>query len=100
MKPKRIILGLLCAGVVLGGGFSVQKTYADETQSVRTAKSQNEAEIVELQPSDVEISGDTITRLTSQAVAQKLINGGALVIPESLASKIGAAVFPGIVFNG
>ncbi|MSE21094.1 hypothetical protein GKC44_07520, partial [Lactobacillus parabuchneri] len=57
MKPKRIILGLLCAGVVLGGGFSVQKTYADETQSVRTAKSQNEAEIVELQPSDVEISG-------------------------------------------
>ncbi|APR07655.1 hypothetical protein FAM21834_01537 [Lentilactobacillus parabuchneri] len=93
MKPKRIILGLLCAGVVLGGGFSVQKTYADETQSVRTAKSQNEAEIVELQPSDVEISGDTITRLTSQAVAQKLINGGALVIPESLASKIGAAVF-------
>ncbi|MDB1103703.1 leucine-rich repeat protein [Lentilactobacillus parabuchneri] len=93
MKPKRIILGLLCAGVVLGGGFSDQKSYADETQSVRTVKSQNEAKIVELQRSDVDMEGDTITRLTSQAVAQKLINGGALVIPESLASKIGAAVF-------
>lgn len=93
MKPKRIILGLLCAGIILGGGLSAQVVNADITNSETRIQNQQEMNIVELKQGDVEMQGDTIIGVISHTVAQKLIDGGKLVIPKGLATGIGHHAF-------
>ncbi len=93
MKPNRLLLGLLCAGALLGTGVWSSNVKANVDAPINTVKQRDSTEQVTLTKNDVEISDGVIRKLTSKAVAEKLIDGAALIIPDGLATQIDDKVF-------
>lgn len=93
MKPNRLLLGLLFAGALLGTSMVSSTINANAATFVSATKQRDTAEKVTLTKKDVEISDGVIRKLTSKAVAEKLIDGAALIIPDGLATRIDDKVF-------
>lgn len=93
MKPNRLLLGLLFAGALLGSGMAPSTVNANSAASISTAKQRDSAEQVTLTKSDVTFRRGAISGLASEAVAQKLVDGAALIIPSGLASRIDDIAF-------